>query len=43
MKYVYLLQSVSHPAQRYTGLTTDVDKRLSAHIAGQSIHDMGRP
>ena len=38
MKYVYLLQSISPPAQRYTGLTTDVDQRLSAHNAGQSIH-----
>ena len=38
MKYIYLLQSVSHPAQRYTGLTTDIDKRLSAHNSGQSTH-----
>ncbi len=38
MKYVYLLQSLSHPEQRYTGLTKDVEKRLVAHNAGQSIH-----
>lgn len=38
MKYVYLLQSLSHPEQRYTGLTKNVEKRLVAHNAGQSIH-----
>ncbi|MBE0576152.1 MAG: GIY-YIG nuclease family protein [Desulfuromonadales bacterium] len=38
MKFVYLLQSVSHPEQHYTGLTTDVDKRLVAHNSGQSAH-----
>ena len=38
MKYVYLLQSLSHPEQRYTGLTADVSKRLDAHNAGQSPH-----
>jgi predicted GIY-YIG superfamily endonuclease len=38
MKYVYLLQSISHPDQRYVGLTADVQKRLTAHNAGQSAH-----
>lgn len=38
MKFVYLLQSLSHPAQRYTGLTSGVSKRLAAHNAGQSPH-----
>lgn len=38
MKYVYLLQSISHPNQRYVGLTADIDKRLAAHNAGQSTH-----
>lgn len=38
MKYVYLIQSLSHPEQRYTGLTADVAKRLDAHNAGQSAH-----
>ena len=33
MKYVYLLQSVTHPEQRYVGLTSDLEKRLSAHNA----------
>jgi predicted GIY-YIG superfamily endonuclease len=38
MKYVYLLQSISHPNQRYVGYTADVQKRLTAHNAGQSPH-----
>jgi len=38
MNYVYLLQSISHPSQRYVGLTSDVQKRLTAHNAGQSPH-----
>jgi predicted GIY-YIG superfamily endonuclease len=38
MKHVYLLQSISHPEQQYTGLTADVANRLSAHNAGQSLH-----
>jgi putative endonuclease len=38
MKYVYLLQSIPHPEQRYVGLTSDVEKRLAAHNAGQSPH-----
>lgn len=36
MNYVYILQSVSHPDQFYTGLCKDVVVRLSAHNAGQS-------
>ena len=38
MKYVYLLQSIPHPDQRYVGLTSDLKKRLAAHNAGQSSH-----
>jgi putative endonuclease len=38
MKYVYLLQSIPHPEQRYVGLTSDPEKRLSAHNSGQSPH-----
>jgi putative endonuclease len=38
MKYVYLLQSLSHPYQRYVGMTADIDQRLAAHNAGQSTH-----
>ena len=38
MKYVYLLQSLSHPDQRYVGMTADIAQRLAAHNAGQSTH-----
>ena len=38
MHFVYILQSISHPDQFYTGLCTDVPARLSAHNAGQSPH-----
>lgn len=38
MKYVYLLQSLSHPDQRYIGMTADIAQRLVAHNAGQSTH-----
>jgi predicted GIY-YIG superfamily endonuclease len=38
MKYVYLLQNISHPEQRYAGLTSDPQKRLAAHNSGQSPH-----
>lgn len=38
MKYAYLLQSLSHPDQRYVGMTADMDQRLAAHNAGQSTH-----
>lgn len=34
MKYVYLLQSTSHPDQRYVGMTPDLKKRLAANNAG---------
>ena len=36
--YVYVLQSLSHPEQFYTGLCKDVQVRLAAHNAGQSPH-----
>jgi len=38
MNCVYILQSVSHPEQFYTGLCKDVDARLKSHNAGQSPH-----
>ncbi len=38
MNYVYILQSISHPDQFYTGLCKDVASRLSSHNAGQSPH-----
>jgi predicted GIY-YIG superfamily endonuclease len=36
--YVYLLESLSNPNERYVGVTTDMKSRLSAHNAGQSAH-----
>ena len=38
MHYVYLLQSVSHPAERYTGLTSDLKARLTRHNEGDVPH-----
>ena len=38
MKYVYLLQSLSVPRQRYVGVTTNLDERLQAHNAGASLY-----
>jgi predicted GIY-YIG superfamily endonuclease len=36
--YVYLLRSISHPNQRYVGLTADLKKRITEHNAGKSPH-----
>jgi len=38
MKYVYLLKNAAHPAQRYVGITSDLDRRLKEHNAGESPH-----
>ena len=38
MRYVYLLQSVSNPDQRYVGSSADFKRRLTEHNAGQSPH-----
>lgn len=38
MYYVYLLESVGAPGQRYVGLTSDLKARLAAHNAGRSSH-----
>ncbi len=38
MYYVYLIQSTSHPDQRYVGFTQDLKSRLKAHNAGESKH-----
>jgi putative endonuclease len=37
-RFVYYLQSAVDRDQRYSGLTSDVAARLSAHNAGQSLH-----
>ncbi len=36
--YVYLLQSVNCPNQRYIGSTKNLRHRLSEHNSGKSIH-----
>jgi predicted GIY-YIG superfamily endonuclease len=38
MKYVYLLESIADPQQRYVGLTDDLRARLAIHNAGRSPH-----
>ena len=38
MEYVYLIQSISIPTQRYIGLTSDLKNRLKAHNEGRSTH-----
>ena len=38
MKYVYLLRSESRQDQTYVGSTTDFQKRLTQHNAGQSLY-----
>jgi predicted GIY-YIG superfamily endonuclease len=36
--YVYVLQSLSHPNQIYTGITADLKNRLAEHNSGRSPH-----
>ncbi len=38
MKYVYLLESISHPRKRYVGITENLKKRLKEHNSGRSPH-----
>ncbi len=38
MHYVYLLQSLSRPDQRYIGLTGDLKGRLTRHNEGGVTH-----
>jgi predicted GIY-YIG superfamily endonuclease len=38
MKYVYLIQSIPFPDQRYIGVTSDLKNRLQAHNEGCSQH-----
>lgn len=35
---MYSIQSENNPDKYYVGLTTDVERRLSEHNAGKSIH-----
>lgn len=38
MQTVYLIQSINHPKQVYTGVASDIGQRLKYHNAGKSIH-----
>ena len=38
MKYVYVLQSLSETDHFYTGITDDLEARLSAHNSGTVTH-----
>jgi len=38
MQYVYLLNSLAAPGQRYVGLTADLKARVKRHNEGGSIH-----
>ncbi len=38
MDYVYLLQSNTHPSERYIGLTSDLKVRLAKHNEGGVPH-----
>ena len=38
MKYVYIIPSIAHPDEYYTGSTDDFHERLKAHNAGKSPH-----
>ena len=38
MHYVYLIESIASPGERYVGLTSDLNRRISEHNSGQSKH-----
>ena len=38
MKYVYLIQSIFYPNQKYIGIASDLKNRLRAHNEGRSPH-----
>jgi putative endonuclease len=38
MWYVYIIRSLSSPAQEYTGLSEDLKQRINDHNAGKSTH-----
>ncbi len=38
MHYVYILESVHPPIEKYVGLTRDLKTRLAEHNAGKSLH-----
>lgn len=38
MYYVYLIQSIKYPEQKYVGFTTDLKNRLETHNSGGSTY-----
>ncbi len=38
MKYVYLIQSITYPKEKYIGITSDLKDRLKVHNEGGSPH-----
>jgi putative endonuclease len=38
MFYVYLIESIAFPSERYVGLSADLRARISDHNAGKSSH-----
>ena len=38
LHYVYLIESLSHPGERYVGVAVDLQARLIEHNAGRSAH-----
>ena len=38
MYYVYIIQSIQYPNQRYIGRTENLKNRLSEHNRGASLH-----
>ena len=37
-RFVYVLKNYEHPPKYYTGVTSDVLKRLAVHSAGACVH-----
>ncbi len=38
MKHVYIIRSISHPDQKYIGITANIDARLKEHNSGTVPH-----
>lgn len=38
MQYVYLLESLGTPGERYVGVTSDLRRRVEQHNSGKSLH-----
>ena len=38
MHYVYIIRSVAHPEQEYTGATSNLKQRMADHNSGKSPH-----